>query len=122
MTIPFDIFAKSNASLNLELRLVNNITDVPIDLTGFDAKMHIRERKEGFVLIAQLDTTGTLDGTITMGGVLGTIGILMPPTVLEQKFRQGNWKYDIVLIDPSSVYERLSEGSFQVDGSVTFVS
>lgn len=54
---------------------VTDAANVPINLTGKDITMEIRDTIGGTILLAKSDA---LNGDITNGGVLGTITIVFP--------------------------------------------
>lgn len=73
-----------------------NEAGTPYDITGWTAKMEIRER-EGGTVYATLTTT---DGTIVLGGVAGTIRLLVDAATTAA----WTWKsgvYDLLLTNPS---------------------
>ncbi|WP_440066430.1 hypothetical protein [Streptosporangium sp. OZ121] len=89
---------------------------IPVDLTGFTARMEIRDRPGG-VLLYRLSTA---DGTLSVGGAdnLGAIGIHIPADVTSAwEWRSG--VYDLELVSPAGVVTRLLQGSVTVSPEVT---
>lgn len=93
---------------------------VPIDITGWTARMQIRSRAGG-TLYATLATAGTVDGTITLGGTAGTIRLLVAAGVTSLwTFRSGY--YDLELTNPAidpALVRRLLHGPFVLSREVT---
>lgn len=92
----------------------------PIDITGWTARMQIRSRPGG-ALYATLASTGEVDGTITLGGVAGTIRLLVAAGVTSGwTFRSAY--YDLELTNPAispALVRRLLYGPFVLSREVT---
>lgn len=119
MTAIVNIKAQSNANLNLKVRSSFVETKELVDFTNYKADMEIRERKDGYVVLATLSSyQNTADGTIDLqeGGIFT---LDLSPEVLTNKVKVGTWYYDIVMIRPDGVNVRWMEGKFSVDGSTT---
>lgn len=87
---------------------------VPINLTGFTGRMQLRKSYNSLTYIISLTTE---NGGITLGGVLGTIDILMTASQTAA-ITAGNYLYDLELVNGSTVY-RLLSGSIEVTAEVT---
>lgn len=97
----------------------------PVNLTGFTARMHIRES------YAASDTAvtplTTENGGITLGGAAGTIALLIPASamaLLDIPDVPGtppkkNYVYDLELISAGGVVTKLLHGLFIVRREVT---
>lgn len=86
----------------------------PVDLSGFSARMEIRD-KAGGMLLHRLDTEG---GGISLGGAEGTIVLHIPADVSAAwPWRTG--VYDLELIEPTGDVIRLVQGSVQISPEVT---
>ncbi len=67
---------------------------VPVDLTGCTARMQIRETIPSSVVLHSLTTE---NGGITLGGVAGTIALLIPATATAAfAWTSGVWDLEIV--------------------------
>jgi hypothetical protein len=86
----------------------------PVDLTGFTARMDIRETLDEVTVIHTLTTE---NAGITLGGVAGTIDLLIPAATTEG-FTFGNAVYDLELIN-GTVVTRLLGGAITLSKEVT---
>lgn len=99
-----------------------NITNTPMNLTGFTAQMMLRKGSKNGVLEFTFKTTpGGTDGTITLGGALGTIRLVasFDKTALLD---EGRYAYDLELTDPvptPDVVYRVAEGFITVTREAT---
>lgn len=126
MTAFVNIRAQSNANLNLKVRSSLAETQERINFLGYTARMEIRERKNGYVVLAYLSSEEPTDetkydGTITFEDD-GIFTLDLPTDVLENKIKPGTWYYDLVLTRPDGIEVRWLEGTFHVDGSTTINS
>jgi hypothetical protein len=87
----------------------------PVNLAGYTARMHVRRRITDANFIIALTTT---NGAITLGGAAGTISLAL---TAEQTaaLPAGAFVYDLEIVNPSGVVERLLKGTFLVDPEVT---
>lgn len=88
---------------------------VAINLTGFSAKMQFRFNVNSKVVLAELST---LNGKIVLGGVLGTIELIIP--ALETT--NFNWTkaiYDLELQSSTGEVFRVISGNVVVSPEVT---
>ena len=88
---------------------------VPIDLTGYTARMQIRLKRTSPDFIHELTTE---NGGITLGGALGTITLLITSddtTLFDFK----SAVYDLELIDGSGRVIRLLQGSVTLSTEAT---
>jgi len=89
------------------------VDDSPVDLTGYDARLQIREYHYSDDFIASLNNSSG----ITLGGSAGTISVLINASA-TQDFVPGNYVYDLELVVSGTV-TRLIEGKFTVTPEVT---
>ena len=88
---------------------------VPVDLTGYTAKMQVRQSPQSGTVLLELSTT---NGRITLGGASGTITLaLIASTTAAINWRRG--VYDIELTSGDGTVTRLIEGEIQVSKEVT---
>lgn len=93
--------------------LTYKVDSTPVDLTGYEARLQVREYhySDDFV-ISLTDTSG-----ITLGGSAGTIDVLVDATTTTELV-PGDYVYDLELIASGNV-TRLIEGQFVVTPEVT---
>ena len=86
------------------------------NLTNFTARMQVRDTTDdtdGPVL-----TLTTENSRITLGGVSGTIALLVDATTMAA-VAAGQYVYDMELVSSAGVVTRLVQGTFVVDPEVT---
>lgn len=106
-----------------EVALLRDDDDLPIDLSGRTARMHIRRDRDDEDPIFELTTE---NNGITLG-VDGSVTIQLPatatyPTLTPPIDRDGeSWVHDLLLMTPGSppIVERLYQGSITVMPGVT---
>lgn len=90
------------------------IDDVPVNLTGYSARLQVRETHYSTSTVASL-----VSGSgITLGGSAGTVDILIDDEVTKD-FPAGTWVYDLEVESSGGITDRLIEGSFIVTPEVT---
>ena len=90
-------------------------TGAPVDLTGYSARMQIREEISSPTALVSISSAS---GEITLGGITGTISIHIPATTTAAlSFNTG--KYDLELEDSAGVVTRLIQGSVTLSPEVT---
>jgi hypothetical protein len=96
--------------------LTYKLEETPVNLTGYNARLQIREfnYSQGFVL--GLDSS-TASANIYTGGSAGTINVYIQPE-LTKDFVPGNYVYDLEIYTSENVY-RLVQGNFTVTAEVT---
>lgn len=87
--------------------------DVPKNLSGYTARMQVRNTVDALTTVIDIDT----DDGISLGGALGTIELEVAADVTAD-VPAGLYVYDLELID-DDVVTRLVEGSFYVSPEVT---
>ena len=95
----------------------NSVPAVPIDLSGYTARMQIRLKQTDptFIVGGEL-TTG--NGGITLGGAAGTIALLITDTVTTA-FTFATAVYDLELIDGGGIVIRLITGTVTLSTETT---
>jgi hypothetical protein len=94
--------------------LTYTLDEVPVNLSGYSSRLQVREAYYSTdPLVSLVSGSG-----ITMGGSAGTIDILISASVTSQ-FPTGTHVYDLEIISPSNIVDRLIEGTFNVTPEVT---
>lgn len=86
----------------------------PINLTGYTAKMDIREGYNTSTSIISLNTTNSM---ITLGGDLGTISLLIT-AANTTLLKEGMYVYDLFIINGTTI-TKLLKGQCVVDPRAT---
>jgi len=87
----------------------------PINLTGYTARLQFREPLESSIVLLSLTTE---NGGITLGGVNGTIALLISATDTAAL----TWStavFDLEIISASSIVDRIISGRASVSDEVT---
>ena len=87
----------------------------PIDLTGYAARMMLRD---GIDASAPFLTLTTENGSITLGGALGTITLAIT-TAATAALTQDGGNYDLELVSGSGTVSRLLQGSVIISKEIT---
>ena len=90
-------------------------TGAPVNLTGYTARMQIRERVESSTALVSL----TSSSGITLGGVAGTIVITITSTQTDSLPNMKKGVYDLELVSSGGVVTRLLQGEVVVSPQVT---
>ena len=90
------------------------IDDNPVNLTGYTANMQVREKHTSPIANLNLSTS---NGSITLGGNLGTISLLVSASATAQLVPK-DYVYDIEMNSGGEV-TRIIEGKFIVTPEVT---
>lgn len=88
----------------------------PVDLTGYSARMQVRQRYVSTSTVLSL--TSTPAAGITLGTTNGQITIQVSATSTAA-VAAGEYRYDLELVSGSGVVTRLLMGSFTVRAEVT---
>lgn len=110
-TLNFTI--EQGATFNLLLTW--EIDTVPVNLTGYTARLQARVDVEDSEVILSLTTT---NGGITLGGSAGTISLDQTATQTTL-LPAGTYVYDLELIAPNSTVTRLVQGELLISPEVT---
>lgn len=87
----------------------------PHDLTGYTARMHVRSTVDAPTTLVMLTTENS---RISLGGVAGTINLLISATDTTN-FISGKYVYDLEVVSGGGVVDRIIEGNFIVKPEVT---
>lgn len=87
-----------------------------INITGYTARMHVREAVESSSTILELTTENS---RITLGGAAGTITLTVSAATMAG-LTAGKYVYDLELVAPvSGVVSRIIQGNFVIRPEVT---
>ena len=90
---------------------------LPVNLTGYTARMQIRSEITSTIVLVSLTTA---NGGITLGGVLGTVSLYITDSATAA-ITWTNGVYDLELVAPGGDVTRLLTGSVSVSPEVTRV-
>lgn len=88
---------------------------VPNNLTGYTAKMQVRETVDSQDFLLELSTE---NGRITLGGALGTITLSVSAATMAQ-ILPGQYVYDLEIVSGGGQKTTLVGGNFKVKAQVT---
>lgn len=111
----YDIYIEQGADFDLPL-IWKDSSNTPINLTGYSARMQIREHFDSDDYLLALDS-GALGG-ITLGGVTGVLEVFIPASVTAN-IPQISAVYDIELISASGAVYRFIQGAALISREVT---
>ena len=95
-------------------RLIYKINDEVVNLTGYTARMQIRESHSSSTYILEL----TVGSGIVITGATGQVSITITAGATAT-IPSGTYVYDIELVAPNTTVQRLLEGKFVVTPEVT---
>lgn len=90
------------------------INSVPVNVTGYTARMQVRKSVGGTVLI-ELSSS---NGRITVGTTDGSFALYISPTDTAA-MQAGQWVFDLDVTAPDATVTTLLLGGFTVDPQVT---
>lgn len=86
----------------------------PLNLTGYTAKMQIRETYDSPTAILELSTS---NGKIVLGGALGTV--TLTAAAADMNFTAEQYVYDLEITSGAGVITRVIMGTFDLRAEVT---
>lgn len=110
----YDITIYQGATLRLSFVWKTGEPATAVDLTGYTARMHIREYLDAPTTLIELTTT---NGRITLGGVAGTIDLFIAATDTTTMAWDAG-VYDLELVNGTDVV-RFMQGTVRVYKEVT---
>jgi hypothetical protein len=99
----------------LDQQLTYSIDEVDVNLTGYSARMQVREKHTSTTASVNLTNT---NGGIVLGGVSGTIRIVVS-AAQSSELTAKEYVYDLELVSSGGIVTRLIEGKFIVTPEVT---
>lgn len=109
----YNIVCPQGSTLSQELTY--SINDVNVNLTGYSARMQVREKYTSTSTVLNLTNS---NGGIVLGGASGTITINVTATQTSN-ITAKEYIYDLELVSSSNVVNRIIEGKFIVTPEVT---
>ncbi len=99
---------------------VKNSAKKPITLTGYTARMQVRQwdtenRDPAPIVIAEYTTE---NGYLTVNGAAGTVTLLIPPADMAA-YEPKSYVYDVEVESPEGETTRIIQGKFIVRAEVT---
>jgi hypothetical protein len=113
----YNITCQQGATFQRQITWTDSARDA-YNLTGYTARMQVRDNVSSNTIIATLSTTAGNTGTITLGGIAGTVDLLISATNTAA-LTAGQYVYDLELVSGGGVVTRLLEGNFRVSAEVT---
>jgi len=113
----YNITCQQGATLQRQLTWTDSARDA-YNLTGYTARMQVRDNVSSNTIVIALSTTAGSGGTITLGGTAGTVDLLIP-AANTTTLTAGQYVYDLELVSGGGVVTRLNEGNFKVTAEVT---
>jgi hypothetical protein len=113
----YNITCQQGATLQRQLTWTDSARDA-YNLTGYTARMQVRDNVSSNTIVIALSTTAGSGGTITLGGTAGTVDLLISATNTAA-LTAGQYVYDLELVSGGGVVTRLLEGNFKVTAEVT---
>lgn len=109
-----DIYIEQGATFRLNLLWKDSLGN-PVNLTGYSARMQVRRAYNNPYTLLSLTSS---DGTITLGGSLGTI-VVDGPALLTEEMSSRVGVYDLELESADGTVTRLLEGKVTISPEVT---
>jgi hypothetical protein len=112
MADTYNIQIDAGATFRLQVSYVDD-DNVAINITGYSARMHVRETVTSTSTVIAL----TSSSGITITGATGTLDIVIAKSVTKDLV--GPYVYDLEIESGSGVVDRLLQGSVTVNPEVT---
>jgi len=90
----------------------------PVDLTGYTARLQVRESVDAVAILLELTTTLVAGSGIVLGGAAGTIQLVAPATSTDD-YTWDEGVYDLELVSGTGVVTRLLQGPAKAWHEVT---
>jgi hypothetical protein len=109
----YDITCEQGATFTLTLQWLDE-NEVAVDLTGYTARMHVRKTVKSSTTLIELTTA---NNRIVLTPLTGTIDLVL--TATETAGLTDGGVYDLELVSPGGVVQRILEGKFTLSREVT---
>lgn len=110
----YNITCDQGATFSRTLTWTNS-AKTPYNLTGYTARMHVRETVASASTIVELTTANS---RISLGGAAGTVTLTISAADTAN-LTPGKYVYDLELVSGGGVVSRIIEGNFVVKAEVT---
>lgn len=111
----YNFTVKQRAVIDELFTWVDESTGLPVDLTGWTARLQARVNVDDDAAVMDLSSTA---GTIVLGGTFGTIRLFADAIYTGTlDFERAN--YDLFLLPPNGARERLLKGVVTFEKAVT---
>jgi len=110
----YNFLCEQGATFNPTITWTDEAWDA-VSLVGYTARMQVRATIDASTQLIELTTENS---RITLGGLAGTIELLLSCDETAA-LADGTFKYDLELESPGDVCTRLLKGNFKVDPEVT---
>jgi hypothetical protein len=90
-------------------------SDAVINLTGFSGSMQLRENPDSSTTVLELSTSNS---RMTMGGIEGTIELLVSATDTEA-LTASDGVFDLEITSGAGIVTRLIEGTYSIRRNIT---
>ena len=115
--VKHNIDIEQGATFEFNMKWIQEDEVTPVDITGYTARMHVRESVESATILLEL-TTANL--RIALGDAAGTIRILVSAAdTAALNFTQGVYDLELVNTGGDGKVTRLIEGGVEVRPEVT---
>jgi hypothetical protein len=117
MATRFDLMCEQGADLTFIVDYRRGETDIPVDITGGQARMQARASMNALTPFVDIDSAEK--GGITIDGANGRFLVLIPASVTAMFTPTYEAVYDLEFVDITGRTSRVLEGRFRVSGEVT---
>lgn len=109
-----DLVIEQGATFRREI-IWKDAEETPINLTGYSARMHLREHLSSVMPLLELTSA---NGRIVLTPLQGKLALEIDAT-LTQTLRAGNALYDLEMEDNAGNVTRLLQGQVRIEAGVT---
>ena len=111
------LIIEQGATFEFTINWMQNDGATPVDITGYTARMHIRDTIDATAFLLELTTE---DSRITLGGTAGTILLAITAADTEAvTFTSGVYDLELVNTGGDGTVTRLTYGGVEVRPEVT---
>jgi hypothetical protein len=114
-----NIELEEKVDYTLSITYRDDLTNLPIDITGWSALLEIRNTFGGDLL---LETLSSGNGRIAMGGATGALDIIFVPSDTDAAAQTSAWTrgaYDLILTDTGGKKVKILKGFVSIGRTAT---